>query len=83
MPEPAGARERLVSSGLSILLHVGLALVFVFLAQLAKEEIVEQVIEVTRVNEPSQDEPAPAPARDRGELPGASTRRRWRSRRRS
>jgi hypothetical protein len=61
MPEPAGARERLVSSGLSVLVHVGLALLFVFLAQLAKEEIVEQVIEVTRVNEPSQDEPAPRP----------------------
>ena len=61
MPEPAGARERLLSSGVSILLHLGLALLFVMLAQLAKEEIVEQVIEVTRVNEPSQEEPAPRP----------------------
>jgi hypothetical protein len=61
MPEPAGARERLVSSGASILLHGALLLALMLIANAAREEIQEQLIEVTRVTEPSQDEPAPRP----------------------
>jgi hypothetical protein len=60
MPEPEGGRERLVSSGTSLLLHGGLVLLLFLLAQLAPEELKEQLIEVTRVNEP-REEPAPRP----------------------
>jgi len=61
MPEPAGGRERLLSSGVSILLHGGFVLLLLLAAQLAPEELKEQLIEVTRVNEPSREEPAPRP----------------------
>jgi hypothetical protein len=61
MPEPAGARERLVSGGASLLLHGALVLALVLVANAAREEIEEQIIEVTRVNEPSREEPAPRP----------------------
>jgi hypothetical protein len=60
MPEPAGARERVVSSGVSILLHGGLILALLLVARLAPEELVEQLIEVQRLEEP-QNEPAPRP----------------------
>jgi len=59
MPEPEGGRERWLSSGASILLHGALMLVLLLLANAAREEIQEQIIEVTRVNEPN--EPAPRP----------------------
>ena len=59
MPEPEGGRERLLSSGVSLLLHGGFVLLLLLLAQLAPEELKEQLIEVTRVNEPN--EPAPRP----------------------
>ena len=59
MPEPEGGRERLVSSGTSLLLHGGLLLLLFLFAQLAPEELKEQLIEVTRVSEPN--EPAPRP----------------------
>ena len=59
MPEPAGGRERLFSSGLSLLLHGGFVLLLLLFARLAPEELKEQLIEVTRVNEPN--EPAPRP----------------------
>jgi hypothetical protein len=61
MPEPAGARERVVSSGVSILLHGALILALLLVARLAPEELVEQIIEVQRLEEPSQNEPAPRP----------------------
>jgi hypothetical protein len=61
MPEPGGLRERMLSSGASILLHGALLLALMIVANAAREEIQEQIIEVTRVNEPSQEEPAPRP----------------------
>jgi hypothetical protein len=61
MPEPGGLRERLLSSGASILLHGALLLALMLVANAAREEIQEQLIEVTRVNEPSREEPAPRP----------------------
>jgi hypothetical protein len=61
MPEPEGTRERLVSSGLSILLHGGLILALFLIAQRASDELVETFIEVQRVEEASEDEPAPRP----------------------
>jgi len=60
MPEPAGARERAVSSGASILLHGGLILALLLVARLAPEELVEKLIEVQRLEEPAN-EPAPRP----------------------
>ena len=60
MPEPAGARERVVSSGVSMLLHGALILALVLVARLAPEELVEQLIEVQRLEEPAN-EPAPRP----------------------
>jgi len=56
MPEPAGARERLVSSGLSILMHgLGVALI-ALTAYLAPDEIKESIIEITRIEDlPSND----------------------------
>jgi hypothetical protein len=46
MPEPEGGRERLVSSAASILIHGALFLALFLIAQFAKEEIEEIVIEV-------------------------------------
>ncbi len=61
MPEPASPRERVVSSGVSILLHGGLFLALFLVAQFAPQELVEEFIEVQRLEEPSQEEPAPRP----------------------
>jgi hypothetical protein len=61
MPEPAGARERVVSSSASILLHGAMILALVLVARLAPEELVEQIIEVQRLEEPQKEEPAPRP----------------------
>jgi hypothetical protein len=60
MPEPAGARERLVSSGASVLLHGALLLALWLVAHAAKEQIEEKLIEVTRVTE-TREEPAARP----------------------
>jgi hypothetical protein len=57
MPEPAGARQRWVSSAASILLHGGFLLLFFLLAQMAKEELVEETIEISLPKQ-AQDEPA-------------------------
>ena len=62
MPEPEGARERLVSSAASILLHSAFLLLFVLLAHIAKEEIIEETIEISL---PKQAEDEPAAARPR------------------
>jgi hypothetical protein len=61
MPEPQGARERVLSSGLSILLHGGLILALFLIAQRASDELVETFIEVQRIEEASEQEPAPRP----------------------
>ncbi|MEN8161716.1 MAG: hypothetical protein ABFS41_16725 [Myxococcota bacterium] len=61
MPEPEGGRERVVSGSVSFLLHAGLVLALFLVAQLAPDELVEQIIEVQRLDEPSEEEPAPRP----------------------
>jgi hypothetical protein len=61
MPEPVGARERVVSSGASLLLHGAMIFALVLVARLAPEELVEELIEVQRLEEPSEQEPAPRP----------------------
>ena len=82
MPEPAGARERAVSSGVSILLHGAMILALVLVARLAPEELVEQLIEVQRLEEPRRRSPRRARARS-PRAARASTPRRWRLRPRS
>ena len=62
MPEPEGARERLVSSAASILLHGGFILLLVLLASLAKKEIIEETIQISL---PKQAKEEPAAARPR------------------
>ena len=62
MPEPAGARERFVSSGASLLLHGALVLALVLVGQYAKEEVEETFIDFVPVpEEAKQEEPAPRP----------------------
>jgi hypothetical protein len=51
MPEPAGARERIVSSGLSILIHAAIVAAIGLAAYLAPEVIQEQLTMVTRVED--------------------------------
>lgn len=58
MPEAKAGRERWVSTATSLLLHALLVLVLYYVAQLAAEEVVEQIIEVSRVTDT---EPAPRP----------------------
>ena len=62
IPDPEGSRGRLVSGGISLLLH-GLAISAILLAAwLAPEEMVEEIIEITRIEEElASEEPAPAP----------------------
>jgi len=61
MPEPEGAKKRLVSSGVSILLHGGLILLFVLLASLAKKEEIEEVIKISMPKQAHEEESAPRP----------------------
>jgi hypothetical protein len=62
MPEPPSARERMVSGGVSALLHGLLIGGLVLAAWLSPPELVEDIIEITRIrDEPAQQEPAPAP----------------------
>ncbi len=62
IPDPEGTRGRLVSGGISLLLH-GLAISAILLAAwLAPEEMIEEIIEITRIEEElASEEPAPAP----------------------
>jgi len=62
IPDPEGTRGRLVSGGISLLLH-GLAISAILLAAwLAPEEMFEEIIEITRIEEEvASEEPAPAP----------------------
>jgi hypothetical protein len=64
MPEPESARGRVVSGGLSVLLHGGLVAVLLLAAWLTPDDIVEDIIEITRledVEQVAEKEPAPAP----------------------
>jgi hypothetical protein len=64
MPEPEGGRAKAVSGAVSVLLH-GAALGGILLAAwLTPPEVVEEIIEITRLEdlqEPAREEPAPAP----------------------
>lgn len=62
IPDPEGGRGRLISGGISLLLH-GVAIGAIILAAwLAPEEMVEEIIEITRIEEEvATEEPAPAP----------------------
>jgi hypothetical protein len=51
MPDPAGARERFLSSGLSLLIHAALVAAIALSAYLAPEEVKEQIIEITRIDD--------------------------------
>ncbi len=64
MPEPESGRSRLVSGGLSVLLHAGAIGALLLAAWLAPTEMVEEIIHITRLedaNDVSETEPAPAP----------------------
>jgi hypothetical protein len=62
IPEPEGGRGRLVSGGISLLLHLATVGAIVLAAWLAPQEIVEEIIEITRLEEEvASEEPAPAP----------------------
>jgi len=62
IPDPEGARARWLSGGISLLLH-GVAIGAILLAVwLAPEEVIEEIIEITRIEEEiASEEPAPAP----------------------
>jgi len=62
MPEPEPVRERARGWILSFAIHAGVLLAIVLMAALAPEELVEQIIEVTRLPETESSEPsAPRP----------------------
>lgn len=61
MPEPAGARERIVSSGLSILIHAALVAAIALTAYLAPEEVKEQIIEITRIDDAPDNDTSGSP----------------------
>jgi hypothetical protein len=61
MPEPAGARERFISSGLSILIHAALVALIALAAYLAPEEIQEQIIEITRIDDSPDNDSSGSP----------------------
>lgn len=64
MPEPEGGRAKLVSTAISVLLHASLAGGLLLAAWLAPPEMVEEIIEITRLQdlqEPAREEAAPAP----------------------
>jgi hypothetical protein len=61
MPEPASARERVVSSGLSVLIHAALVGAIALTAYLAPTEIQEQIIEITRIDDASDNDTSGSP----------------------
>lgn len=64
MPEPEGGRARAVSGAVSILLHGAAVGGLLLAAWLTPPEMVEEIIEITRLQdleEPAPEEPAPAP----------------------
>ena len=60
MPEPEGARERFVSSGLSILLHAALLAAIALTAYLAPKKK-EQIIEITRIDDAPDNDTSGSP----------------------
>jgi len=62
IPDPEGTRERVLSGGISLLLHGAAIGAVILAAWLAPEEMVEEIIEITRIEEEvASEEPAPAP----------------------
>jgi hypothetical protein len=62
IPDPEGARGRWVSGGISLLLHGAAISAILLAAWLAPEEMIEEIIEITRIEEEvASEEPAPAP----------------------
>jgi outer membrane biosynthesis protein TonB len=62
IPDPEGTRGRWVSGGISLLLHGAAISAIVLAAWLAPEEMIEEIIEITRIEEEiASEEPAPAP----------------------
>jgi hypothetical protein len=61
MPEPTGTRERVVSGSVSLLLHGGMIALLALAAALAPEEMIEEIIEITRLPDQATEEPAPRP----------------------
>jgi len=62
MPEPEGVRERVVSSGASVLMHGALVLALFLVGSYAKEEIEEKVMDFVPLPEQAkQEESAPRP----------------------
>jgi hypothetical protein len=61
-PHPEGARGRWASGAISLLLHGAAVSVLLLAAWLAPEEMIEEIIEITRIEEEvASEEPAPAP----------------------
>lgn len=62
MPEPQSARERLLAGAVSFAIHAGAIGAMAILAALAPDELVEQIIEVSRLPDTvSEDRSAPRP----------------------
>jgi hypothetical protein len=62
IPDPEGTRGRLVSAAISFLLHGAAVGAILLAAWLAPEEMIEEIIEITRIeDEVASEEPAPAP----------------------
>ena len=62
MPEPASTRERLLAGAASFLVHASAIGLMALLASLAPEELVDSIIEVTRLPDAASEEPsAPRP----------------------
>jgi hypothetical protein len=62
IPDPEGTRGRLLSGGISLLLHGAALTALLMAAWLAPQEMVEEIIEITRIEEElASQEPAPAP----------------------
>jgi hypothetical protein len=62
IPDPEGTRGRLVSGAISFLAHGAAVGAIVLAAWLAPEEMIEEIIEITRIEEElASEEPAPAP----------------------
>ncbi len=62
IPDPEGARARWASGAISLLLHGAAVSLLLLAAWLAPEEMIEEIIEITRIeDEVASEEPAPAP----------------------
>ena len=60
--EPGGGRSRILTGGVSLLIHGGMVGALLLAAWLAPVEEIEELIEITRIEEQvTRDEPAPAP----------------------